>query len=119
VFQAVCGFNCHGPRGRLEFAPRLAPDNFRAAFTSAEGWGTLTQTRDGKKQACRIDVKHGRLRLRTMALSVDGVALPETGTIKTDGAGIASVRRDGDRIEIDLDQEVVLAAGESLQLQIE
>ncbi len=119
VFQAVCGFNCHGPQGRLEFAPRLTPDNFRAAFTSAEGWGTFTQTRDGKKQTCRIDVKHGRLRLRTIALTADGVVMPKVGTITTDGAGIASLKRDGDRIEIHLDQDVMLTAGESLQLQIE
>ncbi len=30
VFLAACGFEYHGPKGHLGFAPRLAPDDFRA-----------------------------------------------------------------------------------------
>ena len=47
VFLAACGYEYHGPKGRLGFAPRLTPDKFKAAFTTAEGWGTFTQQRDG------------------------------------------------------------------------
>jgi non-lysosomal glucosylceramidase len=37
VFTAVCGYEYHGPKGHLGFAPRLTPENCRAAFTAAEG----------------------------------------------------------------------------------
>jgi len=40
VFIAACGFRYHGPKGRIDLAPRIAADRFRAAFTAAEGWGT-------------------------------------------------------------------------------
>ena len=43
VYLAACGYEHHGPKGYLAFAPRLTPENFRAAFTAAEGWGTFSQ----------------------------------------------------------------------------
>ena len=56
VFLAACGFEYHGPKGHLGFAPRLGPDDFRAAFTSAEGWGTIAQKREngrsGRRSRC-------------------------------------------------------------------
>ena len=42
VFLGLCGFEYHGPKGHLGFAPRITPDDFRAAFTAAEGWGTIS-----------------------------------------------------------------------------
>lgn len=44
AFLGVCGFEYHGPKGEIGFAPRLTPENFRAAFTAAEGWGAYSQT---------------------------------------------------------------------------
>ncbi|MBN1441983.1 MAG: hypothetical protein JXA90_04695, partial [Planctomycetes bacterium] len=46
AFLAACGWECHGPRGYLAFAPRLGADSFRAAFTAAEAWGTISQRRE-------------------------------------------------------------------------
>ena len=46
VFLAACGYEYHGPKRHLAFAPRLSPENFRAAFTTAEGWGTFSQKDD-------------------------------------------------------------------------
>ncbi|MFD1049598.1 hypothetical protein ACFQ1S_30760, partial [Kibdelosporangium lantanae] len=33
VYLAACGYEHHGPRGHLGFAPRIRPEDFRAAFT--------------------------------------------------------------------------------------
>ncbi len=52
VFLAACGYEYHGPKRHLAFAPRLSPENFRAAFTTAEGWGTFSQKDDaGRRKA--------------------------------------------------------------------
>ena len=63
VFQAVCGFNYHGPKGEIEFAPRLSPENFKSAFVTAEGWGTFTQTRESSRQTQQMNMKSGSLKL--------------------------------------------------------
>ncbi|MBV9849776.1 MAG: hypothetical protein JO250_08910 [Armatimonadetes bacterium] len=68
-FVSVCGFECHGPKRHLGFAPRLTPQDFKAAFTSAEGWGSFAQKRHGKTLKASLALKHGRLRLNTLALA--------------------------------------------------
>ncbi|GAB3875781.1 hypothetical protein GCM10029964_020890 [Kibdelosporangium lantanae] len=67
VYLAACGYEHHGPRGHLGFAPRIRPEDFRAAFTVAEGWGLYRQTRRPGRQDCAIEIRHGRLRVRTLA----------------------------------------------------
>ncbi len=37
---AISGFTYNGPHGAIGFAPRLTPENFKAPFTAAEGWGS-------------------------------------------------------------------------------
>src|SRR6185369_11236940 len=43
IFLAAAGFEHHGPQGHIGFAPRVTPEDFRAAFTTAEGWGSYSQ----------------------------------------------------------------------------
>ena len=70
VLLGLCGFEYHGPRGYLAFSPRITPEDFRAAFTSAKGWGTFSQKRADDSQTETIDVKHGELRLQTLAFDL-------------------------------------------------
>jgi len=65
VYLAACGFEYHGPNGHIGFAPRLTPTNFKAAFTAAEGWGTFA-VQDAEY---KIQVRWGKLRLKTIALA--------------------------------------------------
>lgn len=70
VFLALCGFEYHGPRGHIGFAPRLGPEKFRAAFTAAEGWGTFEQIRSDNRQMLTITPRRGRLRVSTLAMEL-------------------------------------------------
>jgi hypothetical protein len=118
VFQAACGFNCHGPRAHLEFAPRLGRDDFRAAFTSAEGWGTITQTRDERRQTNTVEIKHGRLRLKTLAVSVEGRTPDSVRAAEGDTSIAATVDIMDGFARIELAQEVTLDAGQSLAVEL-
>ena len=60
VYLAVRGYDYHGPKGLLGFAPKLSPNNFRAAFTAAEGWGAFEQTLDTHSITGRIRFNYGR-----------------------------------------------------------
>ena len=70
VFLAACGFEYHGPKGHIGFAPRLSPDDFKAPFTAAEGWGTFTQKQDGHLQTHAIRLAHGSLKLNQLSFAV-------------------------------------------------
>ena len=118
VFLAVCGYESHGPRGHLGFAPRLAPDDFHAAFTAAEGWGSYRQTRQADKQTCCIDLRYGKLRLQSLAVTAKGFQ-PSRVTVTVEGHVVAAtLEREGERVSVRLGQEVVLEPEESLQLEL-
>ncbi|WP_168584377.1 GH116 family glycosyl hydrolase [Saccharopolyspora sp. ASAGF58] len=68
TYLSALGFEHHGPGGHLGFAPKIGTENFAAAFTTAEGWGTYRQTRAESASTSSIDLHHGRLNLRTLRL---------------------------------------------------
>ena len=86
VLTALEGFEYHGPKGRLAFAPRVSPANFKAAFTAAEGWGSFAQKREGNAQTDTIVLAYGRLRLKDLVFTlpsanpVTAVAVTLNGT---------------------------------------
>lgn len=116
VYLAACGFECHGPRQHLGFAPRLSPENFRCAFTSAEGWGTFAQQTNPAGIQAQIVLRRGRLRLKTLSLQCPaGLALHVT----LDGQPIpARLTRNQSRLEISLENSLKIQAGQTLALQV-
>nr|HPM80487.1 glucosylceramidase [Candidatus Anammoximicrobium sp.] len=109
----------HGPQGHLAFAPRLTPEDFRAAFTTAEGWGTFTQKREGGKQTDTIELKSGRLSLHSLEFAVPDNTRPTQVTVTAAGQSLTvTVEVKSGRVRIALAAPVVLAAGQSLQVQI-
>ena len=69
VYLALMGFQYDGPKGALTFCPRITPDSFRSAFTTAQAWGSFTQQVADGIQENRIDVRHGELRLTSLTLT--------------------------------------------------
>ncbi len=117
VFLAACGYEYHGPKGHLGFAPRLSPEDFRAAFTTAEGWGTFSQKRDGQVQRHSLDLRAGRLRLCTLAFATPDGVRPAKATLSLGGKPLpATLTAKPGRAEITLADELVLQAGELLEV---
>lgn len=119
VYLAALGYEHHGPRGHLAFAPKLSPENFKAAFTVAEGWGTFEQhCEDGGLRAI-IRMHHGRLRLKSIGLELPEDARSVVATLRRGAADIAATAEvQGRRVLLRLDPEVVLIAGETLETTI-
>ena len=116
VFLAACGFEYHGPKRHIGFAPRISPENFRCAFTSAEGWGSYAQTLAEEKLRAEIEVKWGKLRVETIALEVEqGDAVHVTHAAK---AVPAELKREGRRVRIRLKEPVEIAAGQKLAVVV-
>lgn len=68
TFITACGFEYHGPKGYMAFAPKWNKENFKAPFTTAMGWGTYSQQKAGLKQIHHFELKYGTLALNKIAL---------------------------------------------------
>jgi uncharacterized protein (DUF608 family) len=74
VLTGLSGFELDGPAGRMGFAPRMTPEDFRAVFTAAEGWGNYAQRRGGAGQVSVLEVKWGEVFLRELKLALPAEA---------------------------------------------
>jgi len=119
VYTALAGFEYHGPKGHIGFAPRITPENFRAAFTAAEGWGTFIQTRTASLQQERIDLRWGKLQVKTLAFAIPANWEAVDVAIRTTEGPVSSrsMQRNG-RIEIELRQDLTLSKGQGLEIEI-
>jgi hypothetical protein len=117
VFLALCGFEYHGPKGWLGFAPRINQDDFRAAFTAAEGWGTLVQKRQERKQINRVEVRCGQLALKSLVFDLPEGATLQLHTAKVNGRAVKNVAsQEGRRVEIVLSEPLVLKENEVIEI---
>jgi predicted phage tail protein len=117
VFIAACGYEYHGPKGFLAFDPRVGAEDFRAAFTSAEGWGTFSQKMTGRKKTAVLEIKWGRLRLKTFALGA--AAAPAAVHAQMDGQEApASSRFEDGRVYITFESDLQLAKGAQLHVSM-
>ncbi len=118
VLTALAGYEYHGPRGHLGFNPRLTPHDFRSVFTAADGWGTFTQRRDDAGQHNRIDVRWGRLRLKSLVLNVprtDHADAPQV-RIGREPVALRTETLPDARTQILFEPEVVVRPDQPLQI---
>ncbi|MBI2425134.1 MAG: hypothetical protein HYV27_20075 [Candidatus Hydrogenedentes bacterium] len=110
VHLALAGFEYHGPRGWLGFAPRITPENYKALFTTAEAWVTLAQVQSESEQRNTVAVRQGALQLNRLSLRTRGPAksvemLLRGGKVAADtesqGDALAMTFPDGIRLEQD------------------
>ena len=117
VYVALCGYEYHGPRGHIGFAPKVTPDHFRAAFTGAEGWGTFTQRIHDLVQQETLALTWGRLRLKSLAFGLTPTRVPGKVKVLVGGKEVAAqLQVKEGRAEIQLLTETVLQAGQALDV---
>jgi non-lysosomal glucosylceramidase len=117
VYLAACGFQHDGPSGKLGFAPKIAPENFRGPFVTAAGWGTFSQKITAGKLTAEIEVKHGELALEELSLELPGGAVKVTATLNDKPVDLTSVRI-ATSVNIRVAKRLVISAGDALHLQI-
>ena len=119
VFLALCGYEYDGPNRRLGFAPRMNPEDFKAAFTAAEGWGAFTQKREGNTQRDRIEVRWGKLDLKTLAFVAPKEVSIKSVAVSLDGKPVdASYTLEEARLVLALSNDVVVNEGGALEVSI-
>jgi uncharacterized protein (DUF608 family) len=115
VFIAACGFEYHGPRARIGFAPRLSPENFKSAFTGAQGWGSYRQVLDSGKLSAVLSVLHGQLSLREISFTHPGTTCRVTGP---SGDIAAKLSTSDQKTIVQLIDPLILNEGEKIEITI-
>ncbi len=117
VYLALAGFEYNGPRGWLSLAPRITPENFRAAFTTAEGWITCQQTRNGAEQKTSIEVRWGKLKLTRLSFAIKGIA--QSAKVTVQGKPVAASFKCWEgQVTLEFKDEVSLKVGEKIEVTI-
>jgi hypothetical protein len=117
VFLGLCGFEYHGPQGRIGFAPRITPEQFQGAFTAAEGWGTISQRRESGRQTNRIAVHWGQLKVRTLTFDLPpDTACQSVSVSHAAGELEAAVKQDGERVTVTLSDAAVLGKDDAIEV---
>ncbi len=121
VFTALCGFDYNGPACRMAFAPSLTPEDFKAAFTAAEGWGTFIQQRKGSVQTERITLNWGRLSLKVLSFDIpQGIAVKRV-TAKVGASVPVKVEHtcENNTVTVVLEKNLSLNSGDMVEVVIE
>ena len=117
IFLAACGYEYHGPSGYLAFAPRISPEDFKAPFTSAQGWGSFSQMIKDDKQFEIIEIKWGTVTLKKMAFELPSDRAIRS--VKVTGAAVKfAFKQERKRLSITLDEHFVLSSGQTLQVVV-
>ena len=117
VYLALAGFEFHGPKGRLTFAPRITPDNFKALVTTAGAWAVLGQERAKSVQRNTVELKKGELRLNELTLQVAAAPKAVEASLRNETPAIAH-HLDRLQLTVKFPEGIRLAAGDTLEVRI-
>jgi uncharacterized protein (DUF608 family) len=119
VLLGLCGFEYHGPKHHIGFAPRISPEDFRAAFTAAEGWGTIDQKRDAGRQTNRVEVRRGSLTVKTLAVELPEGAKLAGATVSLASKPLAATAtQDGGRVLITLGEAAAVGTDQVIEVEL-
>ncbi|MCS7468803.1 non-lysosomal glucosylceramidase [Stieleria sp. ICT_E10.1] len=118
AFMAVCGYRYDGPEGKLAFGPRMQQDNFRAAFTTAEGWGRFQQTVVRGLQTGSIELRYGQLELRELAFDqVDRTSASRAEVTLDDQPTTVRFHPESGRYVVRFPESLRMKAGQHLRVR--
>lgn len=117
LLLALSGWLYDGATGQLEFRPRHTPENFKSFFSSSEGWGSLSQTRQTGSQRNEIRVEEGTLKVTRLRL--DTSAPPKHAAVKVAGKSVtAALKPEPTGVFLTLPQPVLIKAGQTITVTL-
>jgi hypothetical protein len=116
-FITACGFEYHGPKGYMRFAPKMGAENFKAPFTAAAGWGSYTQKIGKQHLDAKLTVAYGSLTLQ--AFSLQHASRVTRPVVKLEGKIIpATFKQEGDNCTISFKTPIAVLTNQTLHITI-
>jgi len=115
VLLACQGFTYDGPAGLLGFRPLWKPDDHASFWSGAEGWGLFTQKRQARRQTQRIEVRHGKLQVKTLVFELPKGAKPSKLAATLGGRALEASHELADgRLVVTLAAKATVEEGQAL-----
>ncbi len=119
TFIGACGFTCHGPKASIGFAPRIQQEQFKAAFTAPEGWGTYTQSLTSNGQQHSLELAAGKLKLQTLRINLIRSVSAKRVTVTVNGTTKPlKYRLNGEQLVINFLQAFTLGTSDKLLVEV-
>ncbi len=119
TFITACGFEYHGPKGYIRFAPAFNTADFKAPFTAAEGWGTYAQRIGGGTQRHSFDMKYGQLALQKISIQKnDASPLAKVSVFLGSQKLPATFKQDDKDIVIELNNKIIIQTNQVLEVVV-
>ena len=119
TFLSACGFEYHGPKGYISFAPKWNKENFKAPFTSASGWGTYSQVKTVTGQKHTIQLKYGSLTLNKLKFEKLAIGKAKAISIAINGKAVPSTfSQENDTLMMYTQKSIQINSGEELVITI-
>jgi hypothetical protein len=117
TFITACGFEYHGSKGYIRFAPKWNKENFKTAFTSAEGWGSYSQEIKHEEQVHSLHIKYGQLKLKTISLENNHQQKINSVIVKLDDKQYkSSYQQNENNVAIEFEEPVMIQTDEVLTI---
>jgi len=118
LLLAAQGYTYCGPTQSLGFDPRIQPENHQSFFTTAEGWGSFSQKREGHTQRNELTVAYGRLPLRQLSLGLPEAVTSAKASVSIDGKAVACSSQCIDGKMLLTPPSVTLERGQKLAVEV-
>ncbi|MFC2113353.1 GH116 family glycosyl hydrolase [Bacteroidota bacterium] len=119
VLLSLSGFVYDGPAGRIGFAPRMTPEDFKCFFSAAEGWGSISQIISDGNQVETIEVKWGQLRLNQLEFAFDENLISPRVKVTIDGKPVPFDHKVSDgELFISFNADQLLEPGQQIKVQL-
>ncbi len=119
LLLATQGFVYDGPGQKIGFRPVWKPDDHVSFFSAAEGWGVFRQRRTADAQTAVLEVRYGRLAVRTLVLALPAGTQPAALRVEVDGKALpARCTADAQGACVELQTPVTIEAGGRLSVSL-
>ena len=119
IYLAACGYTYHGPKATLGFAPKMTPEDFKCAFTTAEAWGTFSQKAKKKDHHASLSIAYGKLFLKQFSLELlrDSEVKKVNATLGGESINLSFEQKDN-KLSLHFDQGLDLKESDLLAFEI-
>jgi uncharacterized protein (DUF608 family) len=118
VFLAASGFDYDGPAGAIGFNPVVHSENFRSAFTAAEGWGSFSQVLTQNEMKAELAVNWGSLKLNSISLNPQHVRGSQVDVMLDGQIVTAELQKIASGVAIEFSEPISISTGQILSLTI-